>query len=467
MLNNKQNIYLIFSGIIVFCSRLPFLSIGYGVEEDSWGIALAAYHTHSTGILEVSRFPGHPFQEIIYSLLWGIGPFGFNLLSALFSVVAFVYMYLILKEHKIQVPLLGAIAFSFIPVVYIGSTYTIDYIWTCALVLMSYYFLLKNKIVFCALFLGLAIACRITSGAMLLPYLIILWYSGSKTTFFKKSILLISISTLIGIIFFIPVYLRYGTAFFMYYDQFPYPPLTKVIYKYSIGAWGLIGLITIFANAICIMLRKGKTKNENTAQIPKAHFIAWGLIFVLYTISYFRLPQKSAYVIPIIPFIVLAAGTLLNRRFYIISCICLILSSFFFSINLTDTARGSESSAAAFKFTVSGQEIFIDPFTGPIFSDFSKRKLKQNYSEQIIASTNNIEHKTAIIAGWWANEIETELINRNKNPLVKFETYIDQTRIDKYLKEDYKIYFLPEQNLYNDQMFGMNITDSVAKPYIP
>ncbi len=85
---------LLFIG--VFITRLPFLHAGYGVEEDSWGIALAAHNTKVTGILEVSRFPGHPFQEIIYSFLWGIGPFGFNLLSSLLSVVAFIYLYRIL-----------------------------------------------------------------------------------------------------------------------------------------------------------------------------------------------------------------------------------------------------------------------------------------------------------------------------------------------------------------------------------
>ena len=46
--------------IVVFISRLPFLSAGYGVEEDSWGIALAAAHTALTGVYEPSRFPGHP-----------------------------------------------------------------------------------------------------------------------------------------------------------------------------------------------------------------------------------------------------------------------------------------------------------------------------------------------------------------------------------------------------------------------
>jgi hypothetical protein len=466
MLNNKQNIYLFLLSILVLCSRVPFLFAGYGSEEDSWGIALAAHNTMATGILEVSRFPGHPFQEIIYSLLWGIGPFGFNLLSALFSTLAFIYLYFILKEYQIQLPLLGAFTFAFIPIIYVSSTYTIDYMWTCALVLMSYYYLLKNKILLCGFLLGLAIACRITSGAMLLPYFLILWQANEKKVFIKKSALVTFTSLLIGIIFFIPVYRVYGSEFFMYYDQFPYPPLTKVIYKYSIGAWGLIGLLTIGVAKIILIVRKYKSPHIGSQKIPKEHLIAWLLISALYTISYFRLPQKAAYVIPIIPFAILAMGTFLKKNEYILACIGLILSSFLFGINLTDAARGSESSSAAIKFSVSGQEIFIDPITGPVLSDFSKRKSKMNYTLQIIKATKNINQKTTIISGWWYNEIKTELLNQNENPFVKFEDYLDKPRIDNYLKNGYSIYFLPEQNLYNDQMFGMNITDSIAKPFV-
>src|ERR1035437_9401884 len=84
--------------IIVFISRIPFLSAGYGIEEDSWGIALAAFHTNFSGIYEPSRFPGHPVQELIYSSLWGCGPIVFNGLCAFFSAIGVVFFALILKH---------------------------------------------------------------------------------------------------------------------------------------------------------------------------------------------------------------------------------------------------------------------------------------------------------------------------------------------------------------------------------
>jgi hypothetical protein len=38
---SKEYLPFITLFFIVFISRLPFLSAGYGVEEDSWGIELA------------------------------------------------------------------------------------------------------------------------------------------------------------------------------------------------------------------------------------------------------------------------------------------------------------------------------------------------------------------------------------------------------------------------------------------
>ncbi|HSH68090.1 MAG TPA: hypothetical protein VLB84_20335, partial [Bacteroidia bacterium] len=90
--SKKESLIFIFLFFIVFISRFPFLWAGYGVEEDSWAIALAAFHTKCTGIYEPSRLPGHPFQEYIYSALWGPhSVFIFNALSAFVSSIGAVF----------------------------------------------------------------------------------------------------------------------------------------------------------------------------------------------------------------------------------------------------------------------------------------------------------------------------------------------------------------------------------------
>jgi hypothetical protein len=463
---NKK--YLIpFLFFIVLISRLPFLNVGYGAEEDSWGIALAAFNTKMTVIYEPSRFPGHPVQELIYSALWGAGPMVYNGLCAMFSALAAVFFALILKHLDFKFYFLAALAFAFIPVVFISGTYTIDFLWSEAFVLMSFYYLLKNKLIITGIFLGLAIGCRITSGAMLFPFMIILWQNGNVKNNFIQLLKISLPMIIVALVAFLPIILQFGTSFFMYYDQFPYPPLTKVIYKMSLGVFGLLGIVGLFYG-VTITLIKRRAINHGElymSGINKRILVASVIVILLYVISYFRLPQKSGYMIPVIPFIIILCGYYFNGRNFKIMCFSLIIAPFILSINVADKFRGAEYSTYAAVFKVSGQTIFFDPVSGPIFSDYSKRIQKMKYTDETIAKINSTTTPTDIIAGWWYNEIQVTMIGKTQNPNVIIDAYIDQDKINDYVSRGYSIQYLPEQNIYNDQMYKMQITDQVAKPF--
>ncbi len=272
---------------------------------------------------------------------------------------------------------------------------------------------------------------------------------------------------IVAICSFVPVIQKYGLSFFMYYDQFPYPPLTKILYKMSIGVVGFLGVLAIgYGLFVALLMRKKQAAGKLFSEIPdKKILIASTVVILLYIISYFRLPQKSGYMMPVLPFLILLFGYYLNATNFRILCLALIASSFLFSINLTDKLRGAEYSRFASKYTVSGQEIFFDPISGPVLSDYSKRKQKIRYTNEVIAESFHITKKTVIICGWWYNEIRVTMIPLDKNPMVIFETYIDSAGINKYLAEGNEILYLPEQELYNDQMYRMNITSKIAEPF--
>lgn len=463
---NKKYFPFLTLFLIVFISRLPFLLAGYGVEEDSWGIALASFHTKFTGIYEPSRFPGHPVQELIYSALWEAGPIVFNGLCAFFSALATVFFALILQHLKLKNYFLASIAFAFVPVFYISSTYTIDFVWTEAFVLISLYCLLKERFIETGIFLGLAIGCRITSGAMLFPFLIIIWQPGWKENF-TRFMKIVMPMTAIVVLAFMPLVLQFGNTFFMYYDQFPYPPVTKILYKMTLGVFGFIGMTGIIIAIIIIMFRRFKPLSGWAFDkiSDKRIIFASYLIIILYIISYFRLPQKSGYMIPIIPFLIILFAYYLDKRSFRYLCFSFLISPFLFSINLTDRLRGAKHSAYAFTFNISGQEIFFDPFSGPLFSDYSKRLQKMKFTEEVIRRVSTVHNKTVIIAGWWYNEIMVTLIDKPQNPLVIFEDYANEEEMRKYISEGYEISYLPEQNVYNDLMYKIKITDIIAKPF--
>jgi len=65
--------------------------------------------------------------------------------------------------------MIASLALAFIPIVYTTSTMSLDNLWALAFILSSLYFVLLRRPVVAGVLLGIAIGCRITSGAMLVP----------------------------------------------------------------------------------------------------------------------------------------------------------------------------------------------------------------------------------------------------------------------------------------------------------
>jgi hypothetical protein len=463
-LSEKQQLLLLL--IITAATRIPFIFDGYGVEEDSWGLVVNAFEMKKFGHYVASRFPGHPLQEYVYRIIYDQPAWVYNSFSVLASLVAVGFFFKALKKIQLKGALAATLMFCFTPVFYIAGTYTIDFAWTVAFVMTSFYFLLDRKFVLSGIMLGMATGCRLTSEVFLLPWLIILWSTLDWKSSVKDFMKIAVPAVIIGILWFIPAYINYGRAFFDYSDQFPYPPITKVIYKATIGVFGLTGIIALVVYGI-IPLNAWRKKELN----PVTHFSAERLLLVctivigLHIISYLRLPQKAGYMVPAIPFFIIFLVTGLKENQLRLATLLFVIAPFLFSINLTDSLRGSSSSSLAMTFKVSGQEIFVDPLSGPVFSERSKRINKMNYCDEVIAIAEKLDSRYAVISGWWYNEIQTYYYHSKNKPNSHFRFYEECKFLDSTKANDAEIFYLPEQNLYNDQMFNQNCTDSLATPF--
>lgn len=458
--------------LLTLGTRLVFIFDGYGVEEDSWGLVVNSYEMHQTGHYLASRFPGHPLQEYLYSFIYDLPAWAYNSFSVLMSMASVGFFYLALKKMQLSNAFWAAVMLCFTPVFFISGTYTIDFAWSLAFIMASFYFLLDRKFLLSGILLGMATGCRITSEVFLLPWALLLWSRLDVKTWFRNCVVLAIPAIVIGFAWYIPAYLNYGKAFFDYSDQFPYPSLPKVIYKASIGVFGLIGIL-LFAFYSIPAIRAWRKKDlQPLTLFPTERLLGASLlVIVLMIVSYLRLPQKAGYMVPLIPFVILLfALTLSDRKFFYMS-VWFLLAPFFLSVNLTDSIRGAEASPLAMKFTVSGQEIFIDPLTGPVQSEKSKRINKMKYCDEVFQSLYRMDEKTLVICGWWYNEIHTEYLRsestnpKRENPKPKLLFYSECTVLDSAISRGCKIYYLPEQNLYNDQMFGQLCTDARAQPF--
>ncbi|MCC7303299.1 MAG: hypothetical protein IT233_11715 [Bacteroidia bacterium] len=448
-----MNRSLFIACLIVFISRLPFLSDGFGHEEDSWGLALNAMEMYRTGEYSASRLPGHPLQEYMYA---GIGkdpsPILFNLLSAFFSTIAVFFFGKIASRLQIPKPWMASLLLGMVPVFFAASTYSIDYVWAAAFALGGGYFFIQQKIPLAGIMFGLAMACRITSGAWLICFIPLAGLPLNSGQLWRNTLIAGIICAITGLLFYIPVIMKYGPAFFMYYDQFPYPHLIKLLYKMSLGVWGILGI-----TALGIFLFPAlRTKTGNPAILT-----AFLLAAVLFTIAYLRLPQKSGYLIPMIPFALLFFLDRLKSRALNIFTVLIVLSPWCMGINLTDNLRGADSSALAVTFRSGGQEIFFDPVSGPVFNETSKRRNKLDFTDRVIASLDELK-PSGIICGWWYNELAVKMKDDPRRSLLVF--YAGEEEM-KQMSTSGSVYFLPEQDTYNDLYSSIQSTNRYASAF--
>ncbi|MEO5570236.1 MAG: hypothetical protein ABIT08_03325 [Bacteroidia bacterium] len=447
--------------VLIFFSRLPFLGYGYGSEEDAWGLAVTAKLVALSGAYEVSRFPGHPLQELIYMLVWKQGAYFFNFLTAIISTAGIGFFIFAFRKLNLSNAITAGVILAFTPVIYINSTNAMDYMWALSFLMTGFYFLVEKHPVRAGIFIGLAVGCRITSGAMLLPF--IFWLFDKKDL--KQSlnlILKITLSALlISFILFIPVFKKYGMEFLNYPDQFD-ATVSKAIFKCTLGIWGFIAFTDMLTMLIIFFSKKIKNvnlifKNGHKKKLAMLCF----LTILLYSISFALEPHKAAYLIPVIPFVIILFNIFLGRMYFIAFSFSVIFSSFFIGVNLNDALRGSTPSSFCYDLEVAGQNISVDFLRGPVIADLYKRINKMEFSESVIEKLQTINKKTVIITGFWMNDI---LAKTDALPSVVLIYYQDENFLKTKLLEGYEIYYLPEQDYYNDLCFRKKFTNEFAKP---
>jgi len=92
-----------------------------------------------------------------------------------------------------------------------------------------------------------------------------------------------------------------------------------------------------------------------------------------------------------------------------------------------------------------------------------KRINKMNFSIGVVDKLNTINKKTVVIAGFWMNDILGKTDSLPSTVLLVY--YRDENYLKLKQEEGYEIYYLPDQDYYNDLCFRKTFTKAFAKPF--
>ena len=449
---------------MIVLSRVPFLFSGYGLDGDSWAVVLSARSWSDTGVYEASRFPGYPVHEFLTRLFVSGHYFSLNFLTAIISSLGILFFVMALREMKFRSSFLAGAALSCVPIIYIQSTTVIDYCIAMSFELMAFYYLIRGKHLLSGIFIGLAIGTRITSGAMLLPFIIMTLESDGIKRNLSRVVRLVIPALFIGAISFLPVYLRYGTSFLAYYEV-PYPSVVRVLYKLFIEVWGVLGLFAILLSIILLFLPdRWKSGNYLFPRAVNAKYVvAWLVAIDLYIISFIKLPMESGYLIPIIPFVILLFGKFLVRPAFGLFCLLLIASPFFISVSPANRGDAVAPTFASAELTASNEKVYIDFLRGPVMTYELRRRAAMQYLTDVRTAADTFTHRAVLVTGQWYNP----LVVLNGDSIcgnVKMVSHIDEAQLLAYYAKGNELYFMDRQNETNLLVRGIDPELYGARP---
>jgi hypothetical protein len=327
-MNPKARWLAVLVFLLIALSRLPFLSAGYGVNVDAWRVARVARSIAETGVYEVSRFPGYPVQEIVSACFWRGGPWALNGLSAAMSVLACAAVWQIARRLDCRDTFLFVIALAATPILFVSSVTAKDYVWSLAFSWSALWMALDNRPVLSGLLLGLAMGCRITSGAMVLPVALVFWggnANGRVSIFAKFFVSTVAISA----VCFLPVILRYGSSFLTFYESHDRPDFGVILRRGTQEVWGTLGLVALLLAIGAIFFRQ-KARRDNSIPQPANRMVvpAFLVTVVIYIAAYLRLPDQAGYLLPIVPAILFLVARFTPRRVFQICCLLIVIAPF-------------------------------------------------------------------------------------------------------------------------------------------
>jgi hypothetical protein len=315
---DSSKIWLTIAVCLQIVSRIPFVFLGYGDDDDAWRVARVAEEFFRTGHYSASRLPGYPLFETINALLIPLGKWYLsNTATLAVSVITLVVFYKIVRYLKLKYWNYLLILFVFFPLFWVNSANTMDYIWAVLFILSSFYFLLRERLIAAAVLLGISAGFRLSSCVFIVPYSAYLLASGNK----KRLPAFVLLSAAFGLAAFSLPIITYGSGVFSLYRPKIYE-LSHIPYYalYTIGVIPclilLIGLVRyggrIWKSIIC---------GDEVS-------IACVTAIVTVTALFCVVPQDKAYLMPLFPFLFILLGRFFSEKFLLAFIVFALLYGF-------------------------------------------------------------------------------------------------------------------------------------------
>jgi hypothetical protein len=445
----KSSAWLLVAFGIVLLSRLPFLGPGYGDDPDAWRLASASRLIAETGVYHESRSPGHPVQEWTCSRLWRHGPTALNAATAVMSALAALFFGLAFAElgGGAWAPL-AALAFAFVPVMYEHSVDAMDYVWALCFSMAALWLVLRDRWLGAGVALGLAIGSRMTAGLLLFPLVVLAWTrngwdrrAGARAGF-------VAVTLAVGGALYLPDLMQQGLRFLRFAEG-PYPSAFHLLQDSTLELWGTIGGLGLAAACVIGLWRRGTPTLREARGLVASALLA----IALYGAAFLRLPADPAYLMPIVPFVLLVAASVCGPRLFAAACVCLLLSPFF--LDLGRPAPG-EPRAHEIALPPGHPVVILRPIEGSLLVDHRERVTGMQDGEGLLAAIAETRKPAVVVCSSWLPQLEVQSWG-NLSSDVRLTYFVRAGEADSLLRSGSSLYYVPGAEADNQYYEHVNL----------
>ena len=348
-------------GCIAFL-YLPLIFAGPGSDPDSLrelrsGTTLLWQHRYV-----MSRPPGYFPYEALCGFLYTLGGVVASNLATLAMSLLLLHSFLgICGYCKVPHRHLLAIAIATNPVYWVNSASTIDFIWALGCFMLGFRWFLEHRYLGAAIVLGLAVGIRVSSILLAGPVLV--WQLIERPRD-AQLWMAAALATALGAALYLPEFIVSGNSFgFLTYYVGTWSltgHLGRFLYK-NIYFWGLPATIFLLAAAPVVIRELARCDREFGGIVALSTSIV-----LLFEALFLKLPVQRAYLLPMLPFVLILLGIALRDR--VATLVALVFMIFSYNLVNLNLARPDTPDHA----TQAKVGLFVEP--GYLLEDLRVRR---------------------------------------------------------------------------------------------
>ena len=297
---------LLIALVLLLAISVPVLSWGYGGDPDAWSVARSSQSIWESGRYTSSRLPGYPLHELLNAPLVGMGGCVASNAGTLLITVALALVWRRIAVREGRHPRWLFFSLALAPLVLPNASVTMDYLWSLLCVVAAVDAALRKRALVAGVLAGCAAGFRPSNLSMALPLMAILWTQGTS----KRPLFVFAVTTAVTFLTaFLPVLITSGgpidwliatsiqmsdvhPAFGDRIIDFSY----RLVYALGPGAFMTGGFILI----------RRKTVVADRLRQRDPILVAASVAIPVALLQLFLLPLDRAYLLPLIPFLLLA-----------------------------------------------------------------------------------------------------------------------------------------------------------------